>query len=284
MMRKGIFVLVMSVVSAYPQQTATVTGFVNDPTASVVTGAKVTALNTATQFISLGETNETGRYSIPYLLPGTYELKVEAAGFRTYIRKGIELRAGESPRIDVVMELGAVSESVTVSGAASLLATETSAMIGGMSNQTLMRVPLLQMRSYNVMMYQPGIANPSEGSFFIMGQRSRSLGNTLDGVSAKNPMQGQSVGDSQVLLTGADSLQEIRLLTTGVPAEFGGAGSGMLIGVMKSGTNKLHGSAEDRYINKTLLHRRYFDQLEQPPFSYHDITGTINGPLVIPKI
>src|SRR6185503_507599 len=228
MMRKSIFLLMICIHCAYPQQTATLTGFVNDLTATIVTGAKVTALNTATQFISLGETNETGRYSIPYLNPGTYELKVEAAGFRTYIRKGIELRAGESPRIDVVLELGTVSESVTVSGAAPLLATETSAMIGGMSNETLMRVPLLQMRSYNVMMYQPGIANPSEGSFFVMGQRSRSLGNTLDGVSMKNPMQGQSVGDSQVLLTGADSLQEIRLLTTGVPAEFGGAGSGML--------------------------------------------------------
>src|ERR1044071_4104636 len=131
-MRKGILLLLMPLVCAHSQQTATLTGFVNDPGASVVTGAKVTALNTATQFISLGETNETGRFSIPYLNPGTYELKVEAGGFRTYIRKGIELRAGESPRIDVVLELGTVSESVTVSGSAPLLATETSTMIGGM--------------------------------------------------------------------------------------------------------------------------------------------------------
>jgi hypothetical protein len=186
-------------------------------------------------------------------------------GFRSYVRRGIELRAGESPRIDVNLELGAVADSVTVSAASPLLATENAAMIGGMTNETLMRVPLMQMRAYNVMMYQPGIANPSENQFFVMGQRSRALGNTLDGVGAKNPMQNQALGDSQVLLTGADSLEEVRLLTTGVPAEYGGAAAGMLIGVTKSGTNALHGSAEDRYINKTLLHRRYFDQLAQPP-------------------
>jgi hypothetical protein len=182
------------------------------------------------------------------------------------------------------MELGAVTESVNVSGAPPLLATESATVIGGMSNELFMRIPLMQMRSYNVMMYQPGVANPSEGSFFSLGQRTRSLGNTLDGVSVKGPVQGQPVGDATVLLTGADSLQEVRVMTTGVPAEFGSAGSGMIVGVMKSGTNQLHGSGEDRYLNKTLLHRRYFDQLEQPPFSYHDLTGTMGGPVVIPKL
>jgi hypothetical protein len=63
------------------------------------------------------------------------------------------------------------------------------------------------------------------------------------------------------------------VLTTGVPAEFGSAGSGMIVSVMKTGTNQLHGSGEDRYLNKETLHRRYFDQLEQPPFSYHDLTA-----------
>lgn len=284
MIRKSIFLLVLAAACACAQQTATLTGFVSDPSGTIVAGAKATAVNTATRFVSIGETNETGRFSIPYLIPGTYELKVEATGFRVHVRTGIELRAGEAPRIDVALELGTVSESVTVSGTPPLLTTETSAMIGGMSNQTLMRVPLLQMRSYNVMMYLPGVANPSEGSFFSMGQRTRSLGNTLDGLSAKRPVHGEPVGDSNVLLTGADTLQEIRVLSTGVPAEFGSAGSGMIIGVMKSGTNQLHGAGEDRYANKTLLHRRYFDSLQQPPFSYHDLTGTISGPFVLPKI
>ena len=98
---------------------------------------------------------------------------MEAAGFRSYLQKGIELRAGEAPRIDVALEIGSMTESVTVSGAAPLLATETATMIGGMTNPTIMRIPILQMRAYNVMMYLPGFANPSEGSFFSMGQRTR---------------------------------------------------------------------------------------------------------------
>src|SRR6185436_4161819 len=143
-MRKSIFALLIAAGCAFAQQTATLTGFVSDPTGTIMVGAKVTAVNTATQFVSEGLTNETGRFSIPYLLPGSYELRVEAAGFRSYLRKGIELRAGEAPRIDVTLELGSVNESVTVSGAAPLLATETSTMIGGMTNTTLMRVPILQ--------------------------------------------------------------------------------------------------------------------------------------------
>jgi hypothetical protein len=283
-MRKIRLIFVLAVAGADAQQTATITGFVTDSSGANISGATATAVNTATQFVSLGVTNETGRFQIPYLMAGTYELKIEAPGFRTYVRSGIELRAQESPRIDVVLELGAVTESVNVSGAPPLLGTESATVIGGMSNELFMRIPLMQMRSYNVMMYQPGVANPSEGSFFSLGQRTRSLGNTLDGVSVKGPVQGQPVGDATVLLTGADSLQEVRVMTTGVPAEFGSAGSGMIVGVMKSGTNRLHGSGEDRYLNKTLLHRRYFDQLEQPPFSYHDLTGTIGGPVVIPKL
>jgi hypothetical protein len=105
-MRKTIFMLVMAAVCAYPQQTGTLTGFVTDPTGMIMAGAKLTAVNTATQFVSEGLTNETGRFSVPYLIPGSYELKVEAAGFRSYIRKGSELRAGEAPRIDVTLELG----------------------------------------------------------------------------------------------------------------------------------------------------------------------------------
>src|SRR5437879_9443965 len=118
---KIISALVLALASAFAQQTAntgTLAGIVTDPTGSIVSGAKITAVNTATGFTSEGQTNETGRFSVPYLNPGRYELRVEASGFRSYIRTGIELRAGESPRIDVALELGAVTQSVTVSGAA----------------------------------------------------------------------------------------------------------------------------------------------------------------------
>src|SRR5207244_13607438 len=133
---RKVLILALPLAGAYAQQTAntgTLAGIVTDPTGSIVSGAKITAVNTATGFTSEGQTNETGRFSVPYLNPGRYELRVEAPGFRSYHRTGIELRAGESPRLDVALELGAVTESVNVSGAAPLLTTESAPAAGSLS-------------------------------------------------------------------------------------------------------------------------------------------------------
>ena len=107
-------------------RTATLVGTVTDPAGALVPGAKVTVTNVETGFVSNGVTNAEGAYYIPFLAVGNYELRIEAAGFKTYVQKGIELRAAEVPRIDVKLEVGATSESVQVTGSAPLLETETS--------------------------------------------------------------------------------------------------------------------------------------------------------------
>ncbi len=101
-------------------RTATLVGTVTDPTGALVPGAKVTVTNTETGFVSNGVTNAEGSYYIPFLAVGAYELKVEAPGFKTFVQRGIDLRAAEVPRIDVKLEVGATSESVQVTGSAPL--------------------------------------------------------------------------------------------------------------------------------------------------------------------
>ncbi len=95
---------------------ATLVGTVRDSTGAVVGGAKVVAINTATNFIAEHMTSAEGSYYIPYLVPGEYRIKVTAAGFKEIVREGILLRSAEVPRIDINLEVGAVTESVTVSG------------------------------------------------------------------------------------------------------------------------------------------------------------------------
>src|ERR1035438_5090495 len=117
----GFIVLLLLAGNAFAQESirsATLTGTVSDPTGANVVGAEVTVQKAGTQFTAEGQTNETGRYYIPYLMPGAYEVKVQAAGFQTYVRTGIELRAGDAPRIDIALQVGSLSESVTVTGAA----------------------------------------------------------------------------------------------------------------------------------------------------------------------
>ena len=239
-MWRSIFVLTLATAGVYAQEvahTGTLTGIVTDSMGAVISGTKVRVVNRETQVASTVLTNETGRYFIPYLNPGNYELRVEAAGFKAYVRTGIMLQAGESPRIDMQLEVGSVNESVMVSGAAPLIDTETSTVSASLGHEQFMeRLFLLQNRSFNVLMYLPGVTNIGEATFNMLGQRSRSIGNEVDGVSAKMPVQGTPVGDYQALLVPADALEEARVLTTGVPAEFGSAGSGMVVQVMKSGT------------------------------------------------
>jgi hypothetical protein len=283
--RLPLLMLTLAVAAAAQDaRTAALTGVVSDPAGAVVAGAKVTAVNIATKFTSEGVTNETGRYFIPYLAPGTYELRVEAPGFSRYVRTDIQLRAGDFPRVDVQLQLGAVTESVTVSGAVPLLQTETATTTATLQNRVFMRIPVMQVRTYNILTYLPGVNNTGFNAFNAIGQRNRSMGYSVDGVSAKEPVRGAATHHTETLQTTMDAIEEVRVLTTGLPAEFGRAGSGMIVAVMKSGTNQLHGSAEDRYINRHLLHRRYFDRLPQSPMGYHELAATLSGPVVLPGL
>ena len=106
--------------------TATMLGAVTDSSGSVVPGAKITVIQTGTNFTFTSTTTSEGTWYIPNLNSGTYQIKIEAAGFKTYLRDGVQLRTGESPRIDVALEVGNVTESVQVTGTAPLLETETS--------------------------------------------------------------------------------------------------------------------------------------------------------------
>src|SRR6266545_157766 len=123
----GAWALLNAAIIAALAQTgggATLVGTVKDGTGAVVAGAKVTVINAATNFITENVTSAEGAYYIPYLVPGEYRVKVTAAGFKEVVREGITLRSAEVPRIDINLEVGAVSESVTVNASASLLSTE----------------------------------------------------------------------------------------------------------------------------------------------------------------
>ena len=98
---------------------ATLVGTVKDATGATVGGAKVTVVNTATSFIAETTTSAEGAYYVPYLTPGDYRVKVSSAGFKEFVREGITLRSAEVPRVDITLELGSISESVTVSASAS---------------------------------------------------------------------------------------------------------------------------------------------------------------------
>ncbi|MCC6293272.1 MAG: TonB-dependent receptor [Bryobacterales bacterium] len=284
-MLKKLWTLLFLAGAGYAQTTGTATlvGNLTDNTGALVPGATVTVVNTQTQFTSNTQTSPEGAYYVPNLIPGTYRLTIEAQGFKKYVREGIILRTSEQPRIDVQLEVGAITESIQVSGSAPLLETETTSTGQILEGETIVKIPVLQKYAFRILLYLPSTSNIN--GQHVVGQRERSMGYTLDGVGGKEPVRSMIGSTNQVTSTTIDALQEVKLFTTGMPAEFGHSAGGLLSTVFKSGTNTWHGSAEDRYIQKALIHRTYLEQLARKnPFSYHEMSATMGGPVYIPKI
>src|SRR4029077_19408488 len=180
------------------------------------------------------------------------------------------------------LEVGNVTESVEVQAAASLLETETAVTGGGMEGNGVVQIPILQELTFRILPYLPD--TQVINGLHLNGQRERAMGYNLDGLGAKEPVTGAVGTTNRVVTSSIDAISEVKAYSTGMPAEFGHSAGGSLAVVFRSGTNGFHVSAQNRYLNNTLLHRDYFDVLPQPPDTYHELSGVMSGPLVIPKI
>ena len=132
-------------------------------------------------------------------------------------------------------------------------------------------LPIMQRYTWMTMYLMPGVT--SMNGFHIAGQRDRGLGYNMDGISGTEPIRG-GVATNRIMSTTQNAIEEVKMVTTVLPAENGHSAGGMLSVTYKSGTNKLHFEGEDRYINNSLLHRAYFN-LDRPnaPFSYHELAS-----------
>ena len=266
-------------------RTATLVGTVTDSTGGVVSNVAVTVTNIDTQVVTRGLTNAEGAYYLPFLNVGNYRLTMEAPGFKRFEQSGLVLLAGENPRIDVKLEVGAVSDTIKVTASAPLLETD-SAVVGSITTaKEIHDTPIPQSKPQHFMYYQEGSQANNDGTYHILGQPEAQMSYTLDGISSKQSI-GKALGDTNTLITPpVDTLQEAQVLTTGIPAEIGHAAGGAYSLTTKSGTNELHFSAEERYINKDWLHRQPFNQgPTTTPFEYHNFNATLSGPVVIPGV
>jgi hypothetical protein len=173
-----------TVLHAQTAGTATLLGNVTDPSGAAVVAARILVVNPENSFTTETLSTSEGTYQAPYLAPGSYRVTVEAPGFKRYVRDGLVVRTGEVPRLDVQLEVGAVSDSVQVTGAAPLLDTETATAGQVLDGDLLVKIPVSQKRAIRILFYMPG-AN-AIGGFTVLGQRSRAMGYTVDGVTARS--------------------------------------------------------------------------------------------------
>ncbi len=287
MHRSWLLFSLLAVLCAAPILTAQVatgniTGRITDPTGAVVAGVDVTATNPAKGFTTRASSDEQGVYRLLYLEAATYTLTFRQTGLTTLERSGVVLRSNDTLSVDVQLSVGAIVEKVEVTAATPLLETATSTTGTVMSGMQLTTLPQTQRWTYFVMYLLPGVTSIS--GFHISGQRDRGLGFSMDGISGLEPIRGGIAAD-RIVSTTQNAIEEVKLVSTVLPAENGHSAGGLLSATYKSGTNQLHGEAEERYVHNSFLHRQFFQLPRRTtPFSYHTPSALISGPVYLPKL
>ena len=275
---------VLFATAAWSQTTgaASLVGTISDSSGAAVPSAKVIVQNQETSFRYEGASGANGEYFIPNLSSGTYQLTVEAQGFKTVVQRDLTLRINETPRINVVLEVGSVTESVNITSKTPLLETERAGVGQVIEGSVVQRLPVMQKFVHRVLLYMPDMNNINGAH--AVGQRQRAIGYSMDGVGGKEPAVGQVNDYQRTMVASLDSIQEFKMWTNGTPAEFGHSSGGLLSVVFKSGTNALHGTIEDRYTSGKLRHRHYLEQSRiTSPFDYHEWSAIASGPIIKDK-
>lgn len=274
--------------------TASISGRVSDQTGAAIPGATITLKNTATSATQNSATDAQGRYTIPELGIGTYDLSVSKTGFQTATRTGVTVTVGAALTVDFSMTVGQTSQSVEVSATVAAVDT-TSSQMSSLVNQTQMRELPLNGRDWEqLILLAPGVSSYPQGgssaltsvanAYSISGTRPEGYANLLDGEDMLNWWQRNAGGDVTGTTLGIDSIAEFQTLTGTYSAQYSGNG-GAIVGVTRSGTNDFHGSAYEFLRNSDLDTRGFFDPtIGAPPFRRNQYGGTFGGPIKKNKI
>ena len=270
----------------------TILGTVIDATGAVRPGAKVTAVNEGTGLSRETTTDANGEYTFPSLPTGHYTLTAEVTGFRTLAMSNIEVGVDQHVKIELKLETGAASETMTVVGEAPLLQTSTSELGTTVGNEQIEALPLNGRNFVNLTRTVPGVLRGIPGanidgagslawrasaSFSANGQRPRDNNFMLDGVD-NNETWLQTV----VIFPSVDSLDEFKLQTSTYSAEFGRSLGGVVNLQIKSGTNKLTGSAFEFHRDSKFDANDFFNNRAhrgKPEFKQNQFGGTVGGPV-----
>ena len=253
-------VAVLTVVPVSAQTTGTILGRVADPSGAVVPGAKLTLINTGTNITRALTVPDSGDFTFSQLPPGQYNLAAEHAGFRRDLHNSITLEVGQQARVDITLQIGAVSEQVEVTESAPLISTESSALGNVVDNKKVVELPLNGRGYLQLAFLQPAVFAPAQsstlgfrGGMNVAGSNEVSNQYLLDGID-----NNEEASNQPTVTPILDAVQEFRVLTGTYGAEYGRQAGGQIIVTTKSGSNQLHGAGWDFYRNSVFDARNFF--------------------------
>lgn len=278
-------------------QNASLSGLIRDPANAPVSTAAIELQNTQTAARLNSESNSSGRFVFPSLVPGRYEMTVKRAGFATAQVSEFTLEVAQSKTIDIQLKLSQVQESVTVSDEAALLVVDRADRSAVLENKFVLSVPLNVRNPLQLVNFTPGVIQGGSGfgssgtnaatntltnTFRVNGGRAGTTEVLLDGGANTTAFSNQTAGLPQV-----DAVQEFRVLTSSYAPEYGRTSGGVISFGLRSGTNEYHGSAHE-FLRNTVLDANGFNanragrprqQLQRNQFG-----GTLGGPIILPRL
>jgi carboxypeptidase family protein/TonB-dependent receptor-like protein len=272
-------------------QGATIRGNVTDPSGGVLPGATVTVTNTGTSAVQTTVTDDRGQYLLAGLFPGTYDLKVELEGFKAYERKALTLSPNDNRGLDVRLDVGTRSETVTVTAQQEVIQTETGAREGVLTAKQIDNLSVIGRSALELMRILPGVVtefNQGESLSFGTGGNA-TLGYTVNGIRSSGntvSLDGSSVMDigdngSVMVSLNNDMVQEVKVQSSNFAAEYGTGGMNVS-GVTKSGTSKFHGTLYDYWRDHRFAANDRSNSITltpKPKSTYQYPGGNIGGPL-----
>jgi hypothetical protein len=275
----------------------TITGKVLDANQASVPGARVRITNVAMGTTSTITTNEAGLFQAPYLLPGAYRVEVESKGFKRYVRDGVRLQVNDTVEIDVALEIGETSESVTISADAPVLETSNGSLGTVVDARRVAELPIPHGEPFKLIGLAGGVSytrdprldRPFEPTHIVGYSINGTLANrsdiTIDGVPSTSTANANEVIASFV--PPQDLIQEFKVQTATFDASFGNTEGGVTNLSIKSGTNALHGTVYWTKLTPGLFANDFFANRTRTPlpdFKYTRWGGTVGGPVRIPKL
>jgi hypothetical protein len=295
------FILLLQVSPATGQTAATgqIIGTVTDPSKAAIPQATVTVTNAATSLVRTTKTNAEGDYAVPLLPPGNYSVSVAAGGFKTQTSTNISVEVASTATVNIRLQIGEASQTITIEATAELLQTDSAANGGVVNDKTVPALPLSSRNYTQILDLEPGVSGnvPNAGS---LGKNSVDVfvngGRIMDN---SYQMDGQDVGNAETQGTGAilsiggisipnpDAIQEFKVQTSLYDASYGrGAGANVNV-VTKSGTDRIHGALFEFVRNDIFNANEFFLNLhsvKRPPLKQNQFGGTIGGPIIKRKL
>jgi outer membrane receptor protein involved in Fe transport len=269
---------------------ATLYGIVQDSSGGALPGVTVTVTHQGTTLTRDTVSDGRGEFTLPALPPGTYTIRIELSGFKTYENKGITLSAGQTVRQTFALEVGALAETVTVAENAPLIETATTAQVQSLGEE-VREIPVSRRNLQNVILLGSGISSSDNSvgggrAFRVNGVGDGGHAITVDGSSAQtNPENrgfGNYGGQNQIEILSVEAVAEVQVAKGVLPAEYGGSIGGQVNMITRSGTNQFHGSLFENFQSDAFASRDPFlpSTTPKPEIKFNQFGGSLGGPIL----